>query len=155
LLGVLSRIRTVTPGRVDTDISCSSGARGLRNSGKPAPQAAVINQRSVATRCVACTLWTLITVCSVFAHEIVAEPAVLRVYLPNPAATSVAFAKKLRNAGIIGAEDVVVCNLTGHGLKQAEAIHLSHKEFVPIAPTLAALREQVRNFQAHDATRPA
>src|SRR5882724_6761083 len=61
---------------------------------------------------------------------IFAEPA---------AATSVAVAKKLRAAGTIGPGDVVVCNLTGHGLKQPEAIRLSDEEFKPIAPTLEAL----------------
>jgi threonine synthase len=66
---------------------------------------------------------------------IFAEPA---------AATSVAAAKKLREAGAIKTDDIVVCNLTGHGLKQPEAIQLSEKEFVPIAPTLAALRERIR-----------
>lgn len=66
---------------------------------------------------------------------IFAEPA---------AATSVAVAKKLRDAGVIGAEEMVVCNLTGHGLKQPEAIRLSEKDVKPIAPTLAALREQMR-----------
>ena len=66
---------------------------------------------------------------------IFAEPA---------AATSVAAAKKLRAAGTIKADDVVVCNLTGHGLKQPEAIQVSKEELVPIAPTLAALREQIR-----------
>jgi len=68
---------------------------------------------------------------------IFAEPA---------AATSVAAAKKLRAAGAIKAEDVVVCNLTGHGLKQPEAIHVSENEFVPIAPTLDSLREQIRKL---------
>ncbi|HXV48787.1 MAG TPA: threonine synthase [Candidatus Binatia bacterium] len=70
------------------------------------------------------------TLCGIFA-----EPA---------AATSVAVAKKLRAAGAIKTEDVVVCNLTGHGLKQPEAIPFSEAEFTPIAPTLAALREQLR-----------
>jgi threonine synthase len=70
---------------------------------------------------------------------ILAEPA---------AATSVAVAKKLRVAGIIGSDDVVVCNLTGHGLKQPEAIHFSEKGFVPIPPTLEALREQVEISEA-------
>jgi threonine synthase len=65
---------------------------------------------------------------------IFAEPA---------AATSVAAAKKLCAAGTIKGDNVVVCNLTGHGLKQPEAIKVSEKEFVPIAPTLAALREQI------------
>ena len=49
---------------------------------------------------------------------IFAEPA---------AATSVAVAKKLRAAGTIGLGDIVVCNLTGHGLKQPEAIRVSEK----------------------------
>jgi len=37
------------------------------------------------------------------------------------------------------------CNLTGHGLKQPEAIPLSEKEFTPIMPTLEALRLRVRD----------
>jgi threonine synthase len=65
---------------------------------------------------------------------IFAEPA---------AATSVAAARVLRAAGTIRADDLVVCNLTGHGLKQPEAIHFSETEFAPIAPTLYALREQM------------
>ena len=65
---------------------------------------------------------------------IFAEPA---------AATSVAVAKKLRNAGVIGADDLVVCNLTGHGLKQPEAVHLPEKELTPIAPTVKALRDKL------------
>ena len=68
---------------------------------------------------------------------IFAEPA---------AATSVAAAHKLRHAGIIGADDLVVCNLTGHGLKQPEAIQISKANLRPIAPTLAALREQIARF---------
>jgi threonine synthase len=65
---------------------------------------------------------------------IFAEPA---------AATSVAVAKKLRDAGVIGAEEMVVCNLTGHGLKQPEAIRLSENELLPIEPTLDALRYRI------------
>jgi threonine synthase len=65
---------------------------------------------------------------------IFAEPA---------AATSVAAAKKLRDGGMIAPAETVVCNLTGHGLKQPEAVQFSEKEFTPIAPTLEALREQV------------
>ncbi len=62
------------------------------------------------------------------------------VFAEPAAATSVAAAKKLRDAGIISRDDTVVCNLTGHGLKQPEAITFSEKEFAPIAPTLDALR---------------
>lgn len=66
---------------------------------------------------------------------IFAEPA---------AATSVAAAKKLRDRGVISRSDVVVCNLTGHGLKQPEAISFSENEFAPITPTLEALRERLQ-----------
>jgi threonine synthase len=69
---------------------------------------------------------------------IFAEPA---------AAVSVAVAKKLRDAGVIRRDDLVVCNLTGHGLKQPEAIHLSQKDFVPITPTLDALRECMKKSE--------
>ena len=69
---------------------------------------------------------------------IFAEPA---------AATSVAAAKKLRASGVIGSDDLVVCNLTGHGLKQPEAIRISKENLRPIAPTLEALREQLRRGQ--------
>jgi threonine synthase len=69
---------------------------------------------------------------------IFAEPA---------AATSVAAAKKMRDDGVIGVNDIVVCNLTGHGLKQPEAIRLSEKEFAPIAPLLEALRERIKRQQ--------
>jgi len=67
---------------------------------------------------------------------IFAEPA---------AVTSVAAAQKLRSAGVIGPDDLVVCNLTGHGLKQPEAIRITDKELRPIAPTLEALREHIRS----------
>jgi hypothetical protein len=35
-------------------------------------------------------------------------------------------------------------NLTGHGLKQPEAVHFTEKEFTPIAATLEALRELIK-----------
>jgi threonine synthase len=69
---------------------------------------------------------------------IFAEPA---------AATSVAAAHRLRDDGVMGVDDIVVCNLTGHGLKQPEAIRLSEKEFVPIPPTLEALRDEVKRTE--------
>jgi threonine synthase len=65
------------------------------------------------------------------------------VFAEPAAVTSVAVAKKLRDNGVIGKDDVVVCNLTGHGLKQPEAIGLSEEELVPIAPMLGALRERI------------
>ena len=69
---------------------------------------------------------------------IFAEPA---------AATSVAAAKRLRAAGVIGPDDLVVCNLTGHGLKQPETIGIPESQLRPIAPTLEALREQIRRSE--------
>ena len=66
------------------------------------------------------------------------------IFVEPAAATSVAVAKKLRAAGTIKTDDVVVCNLTGHGLKQPETIHAVESELAPIAPTLAALRERIR-----------
>ena len=65
---------------------------------------------------------------------IFAEPA---------AAISVAAARKLRERGVIGRDDLVVCNLTGHGLKQPEAIRISKEDLQPIPPTLEALREEL------------
>ena len=70
---------------------------------------------------------------------IFAEPA---------AATSVAAARKLRGGGIIGQDEVVVCNLTGHGLKQPEAIRISEEELHPIRPTIEALRKKIRYREA-------
>jgi threonine synthase len=72
---------------------------------------------------------------------IFAEPA---------AAASVAAAKKMRERNIIGQEELVVCNLTGHGLKQPDAIRLTDEELRPIQPTLAALREQVKKIDKFD-----
>jgi threonine synthase len=74
---------------------------------------------------------------------IFAEPA---------AATSVAAAKKMRANGTIGRDEVVVCHLTGHGLKQPEAIQYVDQDFDPIAPTLPALREQLKRWVSD--TRP-
>jgi threonine synthase len=65
---------------------------------------------------------------------IFAEPA---------AATAVAAAKTLRASGVIGQDQTVVCNLTGHGLKQPEAIRIAEEEIKPIAPTLAELRRRI------------
>jgi threonine synthase len=73
--------------------------------------------------------------------------ALTRIFAEPTAATSVAAAKKLRDVGTIRADDIVVCNLTGHGLKQPEAVHFTEKEFAPIAPTLDALRERVKQIE--------
>ena len=65
------------------------------------------------------------------------------VFAEPAAATSVAAAKKLRERGVIDRDDTVVCNLTGHGLKQPDSIQVSETEFAPLAPTLNALRDKI------------
>jgi threonine synthase len=72
------------------------------------------------------------------------------VFAEPAAATSVAAAKKLRDGGVIREDELVVCNLTGHGLKQPEAIRLQDQKTRPIPPTLAALREQIQRFEGQD-----
>jgi threonine synthase len=69
------------------------------------------------------------------------------IFTEPAAATSVAAAKKLRDSGVIGADDLVVCNLTGHGLKQPEAVGIQDENLRPIAPTLAALSEKIRSWR--------
>jgi threonine synthase len=69
------------------------------------------------------------------------------VFAEPAAATSVAAAKKLRARGVIGQDDLVVCTITGHGLKQPEAISVAADEFRPIAPTLDSLRESIKRIQ--------
>jgi threonine synthase len=59
----------------------------------------------------------------------------------------VAAATKLRAAGVIGQEDLVVCNLTGHGLKQPGVIPAPDEELRPIAPTLESLRERIKGVE--------
>ena len=66
------------------------------------------------------------------------------VFAEPAGAISVAAAKKLRAAGLIGTDEVVVCNITGHGLKQPEAIAAAESRFAAIAPTLVALRARLR-----------
>ena len=58
---------------------------------------------------------------------------------------SVAAGRRLRQQGLIQKDDLVVCNITGHGLKQPSAIRVSPEELRPISPTLEALRERVWN----------
>lgn len=70
------------------------------------------------------------------------------VFAEPAAATSVAAARRLRHAGTISADDLVVCNITGHGLKQPEAIRITDKELQPIPATLEALSEQLQRAEA-------
>jgi threonine synthase len=66
---------------------------------------------------------------------------------PAAAAVSLAAAKKLRARGTIGRQDLVVCNVTGHGLKQPEAMHVAEEDLEPILPSLEGLRERLRTAE--------
>jgi threonine synthase len=66
------------------------------------------------------------------------------VFAEPAAAVSLAVAKKLRAQGTIAKNDLVICNVTGHGLKQPEALHIAEEELRPIVPSLDALRERLR-----------
>jgi threonine synthase len=59
-----------------------------------------------------------------------------RIFVEPAAAKSVAAVRKLRESGVSDADDVVICNLTGHGPKQPDAIRLRAEELRPIPPTL-------------------
>jgi threonine synthase len=72
------------------------------------------------------------------------------VFAEPAAATSVAAGKKLRDDGVICDGELVVCNLTGHGLKQPEAVRGEDQKTHPIPPTLAALREQIQRSEDQD-----
>ena len=58
-------------------------------------------------------------------------------------AISVAAAKKLAESGSIQREETVVCNITGHGLKQPSAVQVAQEALKPIAPRLAALKSRI------------
>lgn len=56
---------------------------------------------------------------------------------------SVAAARLLRAQGTIAQDDLVVCNITGHGLKQPSAVAIPDEELRPVAPELGAVREHL------------
>jgi threonine synthase len=64
--------------------------------------------------------------------------------------TSVAGARKLRNAGVIKRDELVVCTLTGHGLKQPGVINASEEAFATIEPSIGALRERLSKVSFKD-----
>ena len=63
-------------------------------------------------------------------------------------AASLAAARRLRERGLLQRDDVVVCNITGHGLKQPSSVRFSEEELRPIDPTLTALRQHLGEFEA-------
>lgn len=59
-------------------------------------------------------------------------------------AASVAAALRLRADGVIRPDEMVVCNITGHGLKQPETLR-AYDDPQPIPPDLEALRQVLTN----------
>jgi threonine synthase len=82
-------------------------------------------------------------------HEILEAQLLLArlagIFAEPAGAISVAAAGKLRRQGVIQQNELVVCTITGHGLKQPSAIRVSEEELRPIPPTLESLRERVEN----------
>ncbi len=72
------------------------------------------------------------------------------VFAEPSGAISVAAARRLRGAGTIGQDEVVVCNITGHGLKQPSAVLDPSEELKPIAPNLSALRQYLESLSTSD-----
>ena len=58
-------------------------------------------------------------------------------------AISLAAAVRLKEQGVIDADDMVVCNVTGHGLKQAASVAVPPEHLQPVEPNLDALRKRL------------
>jgi len=63
---------------------------------------------------------------------------------------SVAAALKLKAEGKIQADDLVVCTVSGHGLKQVGVLDPTRQVSRPIPPTLDALRDRVEEMARSD-----
>jgi len=59
---------------------------------------------------------------------------------------SVAAALKLKAEGKIGADDLVVCTVSGHGLKQVDVLSPAELAAKPIPATLAALKKRMKEL---------
>jgi threonine synthase len=59
---------------------------------------------------------------------------------------SVAAALKLKAEGKIGADDLVVCTVSGHGLKQVDVLSPAELAAKPIPATMAALKKRVKEL---------
>ena len=63
------------------------------------------------------------------------------VFCEPASAAGVAGVRRLAGEGRIGAEEVVVCVLTGHGLKDPDAVQAEEGSLTPIGADLGAIRE--------------
>jgi len=65
------------------------------------------------------------------------------VFAEPSAAVSLAAAARLRRDGVIRADDMVVCNITGHGLKQVASVTIPLEQLQPVEPSLDALKARL------------
>ena len=65
------------------------------------------------------------------------------VFAEPSGAVSLAAAMRLRREGVIRADDMVVCNVTGHGLKQAASVAVPPEHLEPVEPSLDALKKRL------------
>ena len=65
------------------------------------------------------------------------------VFCEPASAASVAGVRRLAAAGRIGPSEVVVCVLTGHGLKDPDAVQAEEGSLTPVPAELAAIREEM------------
>lgn len=126
----LDDIPAVTPGQ--------TVAESIR-VGRPSSMAwrALQAVRESGGRCVAVTEDEILEAQALLARAagILGEPA---------GAASLAAATKLRREGVLGPDDLVVCMMTGHGLKQPAALAHHFRLPDPIEPGLAALERLIR-----------
>jgi threonine synthase len=62
------------------------------------------------------------------------------IFCEPASAAGVAGVRRLRHEGRIGADEVVVCVLTGHGLKDPDAVQADEGTLTPIPPDFASVR---------------
>ncbi len=75
-----------------------------------------------------------------------AQLAVVRlegIFCEPASAAGVAGVTRLRSEGRIGPDELVVCVLTGHGLKDPDAVQAEEGSLTPIPPDLGAIRNEM------------
>ena len=72
------------------------------------------------------------------------------IYAEPAGAISLAAAARLRQQGLIGPNELTVCMITGHGLKQPDTQGFDRPLSPAIEPTVEALRQRLEREGAHD-----
>jgi threonine synthase len=66
------------------------------------------------------------------------------IFCEPASAAGVAGVRRLAREGRVGPDEMVVCILTGHGLKDPDAIQGEEGTLTPVAPELSSIREALR-----------